>query len=135
MIELYSRNVLVSSNSIIPLNVVSVRKGKCAIESGAGSVNLNKGGVYVVTANANITSTAAGVITMQLQVNGVPQQQTIASETIAAAGDIVNVGFTTLVQVTNNGCGCCNTPTTIALENVGVEATFNNVNLVVTKVM
>lgn len=134
MIELYSRNILVSNNATIPLNVVNVRKGRCAIESGAGSVNLNKCGVYVVTANANVTSTDAGVITMQLQVNGVPQQQAIASETIAAAGDIVNIGFTTLVQVTdNNGCGCCNAPTTLVLENTGIGATYNTVDLVVYK--
>lgn len=140
MIELYSNNVTVAAGTVtptnVPLNVVSVRKGKTTCESGAGSINLNKCGVYFVAVNASGVAATAGNLTLQLAVNGQLQPDAIATQTAADTTGVNNLAFTTLVQVRdNNGCGCCDAPTVLSLLNVGEGAVYDNVNVVVTKLV
>lgn len=121
MLQAYSLNVTAAANSAIPFNNVTIEKGTTAILSAPGTINLNKAGVYMVSADAS-SATAA---TIQLSRDGVLQPQATSPS------------FTTLVQVSRNNCNCnCITsPVVIRLVNPTAAAeTFTDANIVVTKI-
>ena len=124
MLEAYSTNVTVAVDTPIPFNNVTIQKGCTARLSSPSTVQLNKCGVYMISCNASSSASA----TIQLYKNGVAQPQ--------AQSTGGSLGFTTLVQVTeNNSCACCSSPTLIQILNAGeAEATFLDTNIVVTKV-
>lgn len=122
MLEAYSLNVAVASDSAVPFNSTSVLKGCTATHPSANTFELNKCGVYKVSFDASLT----GSTTLQLFKNGVAQPQAQATG--------ANPSFTTLVQVSeNNSCCCCSSPTTIQIMNTGSEATLANANIVIDK--
>lgn len=134
MIELYSTNVTVDSNSSIPLNNISIVKGSTAIHSAPASIQLNKSGVYMVSVNASITPAAAGTVSIQLAKDNILQLNALSSAT-GAADSISALSFHTLVQVKDNNTCCCNTsPTILQILNTGQAGTFSIVNVVVTKI-
>lgn len=132
MIEVYSQNVTVASGSAIPFNVVPLELGCSTRQNDATRVNLLKAGVYKVDFNADVVASAVDDVSAQLTVNGVVVPQTVATVTPASATAVNHISFATLVRVTNNSC-CCVAPTFVSVLNTGVEATYNNVDLVVTK--
>lgn len=138
MIEVFSNGVSVASGVAIPLENVSILKGKTVINSGTRTIQFNKGGIYKVDVNATGVSTTAttGEITIQLMQNGVLSPAAISSETVANATASHALSFSTLVQVPNDNCNCCckSMPTIITIMNQGVATTFSNINVVVTKV-
>lgn len=123
MLEAYSLNVEVASDTAIPFKNVTLEKGRSTELSGDSSIQLNECGVYKVSVDA----TASASTTIQLYKNGVAQPQAQSTGT--------TLGFETLVQVPNNNCGCpCSSPTVIQVLNTGeAAATFVNANIVVTK--
>jgi len=124
MLEAYSLNVTVPTDSAIPFNNVTIRKG-CTVElNGVSTIELNKCGVYMVEVDAS----SAAATTIQLFKEGVAQAQAQSTGT--------SPSFTTLVQVSeNNSKCCCSSPTNIQIRNAGdASATFTDVNVVVTKV-
>ena len=135
MLELYSLNVEVDQNGSIPFNNVDLAKGCTAVLTAPGTVQFNKSGVYMVDVSASIAPTAAGTVSIQLAKNGVLELGSF-SVASAAAASTVNLGFTSLVQVSknNNPCDCTTNPTTIQLINTGQAGTFPIVRMVVTKV-
>lgn len=124
MLEAYSLNVTVASDTAIPFNNQSIKKGCTAELNGVSTIELNKCGVYMVSCDCSSTASA----TIQLFKNGVALPQAQSTGTSNA--------FTTLVQVpTNNSCCSCSSPTLLQVKNVGdADATFPNANIVVTKV-
>lgn len=123
MLEAYSLNVAVASDTAVPFNSTSVIKGCTATHPSANTFELNKCGVYKVSVDASLT----GSTTLQLFKNGVAQPQ--AQSTGATPS------FTTLVQVSENNTRCCCTsPTTIQIMNTGAEATLANANIVIDKI-
>ena len=123
MIQVYSTNIDVALNAAIPFNNVAIRKGCSAIESAPSTIQLNKCGIYMVSFDA----TAAASTTVQMSKDGVAQPQAQSTGT--------SLHFTTLVQVPkDNSNNCCASPTLIQMLNTGAEATFENINVVVTKV-
>ncbi len=134
MLEAYSQNVTVLTNTAIPFNSTSIQKGCTAVKSGSTTIQLNKCGVYMVEVDGSATATADGNVSIQLRKNGTLQPQAISTAT-GTTTTVVPVGFTTLVQVSeNNSCRCYDSPTVLTIDNVGVGATFNQVNVVVTKI-
>lgn len=125
MIEAYSTNVVVASESAIPFNSTTIEKGCTVTHPSPDTFNLNKCGVYMVSVDGSVEAST----TIQLFKDGVPQAQ--AQNTAGTA-----VGFETLVQVgKNNSCCPCASPTSIQIKSTGTaEATFTNVNIVITKV-
>jgi hypothetical protein len=123
MLESYSINTEVGANSFIPFNNVSIKKGCTVTKSSADTIDLNKCGVYMVSVDASAgTST-----TIQLYKDGVAQPQ--------AQSTGINPSFVTLVQVPKSNCDCpCSSPTTIQVMNT-TATTFDDINLVVTKVI
>ena len=125
MLEVYSLNVTVPADSPVPFNNVSIQKGCTAKLNGVSTIELNKCGVYMVECDASASATT----TLQLFKNGVAQPQAQSTGGTPA--------FTTLVQVTENNCGCpCSSPTNLQIRNTAdAEATLTNVNVVVTKLV
>lgn len=123
MLEAYSISTEVGALSPIPLTNVSVKKGCTAVLSGTSTIQLNKCGVYMVSLDA----VAGTSTTVEMLKNGVEQPQAQSTGT--------TLGFTTLVQVQENNCGCaCSSPTTLQFMNE-TAATFDNINVVVTKIV
>lgn len=124
MLQAYSLNVTVPTDSAVPFNNVSVKKGCTVNMNGVSSIELNKCGVYMVS----VDSSAVAASTLQLFKNGIAQAQAQATGTTPS--------FVSLIQVPqNNSCCCCSEPTVIQVKNVGdASATLSDANIVVTKV-
>ena len=134
MFEAYSLNKDLTENTAIPFDNVTIQKGCTAVLSAPATIQLNKCGVYAVHFDASVTSADAGTVTSTLYKAGVVQPQGQASASLTADG-IANLAFDTLVQVReSNSCRCCDSPTVIQILNTGIAATYNNANIVVTKV-
>lgn len=122
MLEAYSVNVDVAANTAIPFNAASVEKGCTARLTSPTTIELNKCGVYMVSCNGS----AAASTTIQLSKDGVLQPQ--------AQSTGITPSFVTLVQVAkNNTCCACSSPVILSVVNT-TEATFADVNVVVTKI-
>lgn len=133
MLEAYSTNVTVASDSSIPFNNVTIEKGCTAVLSAASSIQLNKAGIYMISVDAAGVPSEAGIMSIQLSKDGILQPQAQSAVT-GETTDTSNMSFVTLVQVKeNNTCSCCTSPTVCRVVNTGVAATYNIVNIVVTK--
>lgn len=135
MLEAYSLNQTILTNSIIPFNATSLVKGDTVNLSGVSSIQLNKCGIYEVVFNMTATATTAGNVVVQMTKNGVIQPQATRTITGTTTTTSTNVPITTLVQVSKNNTDCCcSAPTTIQFINAGVGVVANNVNICVTKI-
>lgn len=137
MLETYSQNITVNANTAIPFNSVSIQKGCTATKSDTSTIQLNKCGVYMIEfdASASASGTATGNIIVQMSKDNVLQAQALTEANSTATTDIESMSFTTLVQVSeNNSCKCCASPTVISFMNTGIEATFVQANVTVTKI-
>lgn len=151
MIEIYSKNITVGENELIPFNIVSLKKGATVTNSGSYELVFNQCGVYQLTVSAvakpaTATTTedaneaaaaaeadATTAVSINLIKDGVviPQAQSEETSTDAAA-----LSFSTLVQVNRNNNPCvCSTPVVCSIRNTGVAATFSSIDVVVTKIV
>jgi hypothetical protein len=136
MIEAYSQNINVAANAVIPLNTVSVLKGTSTKPLGAGSIELTKCGIYEVTVTCVITGETTDVLGIQLQKDGDLVPQTLAQVTVSDTNSLNTIGFSTLIQVSqNSNINCpCSIPTTINVVNVGEAATINLIRINVIRI-
>lgn len=132
MIEAYSQNINVTANSNVPFNNVKLIKGRYTTLQGAGTFQFNHCGVYHLTCNGSVTGT--GEIVLQVMKNGVVQPQTVTPIT-GAAGTDIPFALDTFIQVPNVNNGCCGqSPVEVVINNAGVDATFNLIDVKITKV-
>lgn len=119
-------NVVFNNNSI-------QTNGTSTHALGTAPISLNCPGVYIIHVTATATRAAAGTATLQLYGNNIEVVGGEASESIAAADDIVNLHFTAAVRVLPN-CPALisNLPMAITVQNTGAEITLTNVTMVVT---
>ena len=100
---------------------------------GTGTFRLNKPGYYYVAFNGDgSTLGTAGDVSIQLYNADTLVPGALASGYSAAAGNAVNLSFSTIIKVTPSCC-CSDGVASITLKNIGVEATLNNANLTITK--
>ena len=100
---------------------------------GTTSFQLNKPGYYYVSFNGIAApTTAAGDVTVQLLSNTSPVPGAIATFSSTATTDLGNLSFASIIKVLPSCCAIDNT-TTLTLTNSGVDSTYNNVNLSITK--
>lgn len=133
MLEVYSKNITVAGGTQIPLNDVAIIKGKTTEIQGAATIAINKCGVYKISVNANVTPSAAGTASIQMEKNGALVDNAI-SQCTAEADTEYALAFTTIVQVPNNNTNCpCTAPTTIAFVN-GLAGSVD-INVVVDKIV
>lgn len=136
MIETYSRNITVAANTPIPLNNVALLKGATVEKQGTATLQFNKCGIYEVCVSASVNAETAGDITIQLQKDDVLQPNSVSTATAADTSTIYPLSFTTLVQVGHNNCPCnaCAAPTNVNIINAGEPATYDAIDVVVTKI-
>ena len=132
MIEVYSDNVTVPTATAIPLENVGLKKGCSVVNTGTRTLQFNKPGIYRVDLDADATSETAtsGDIIVQLMLNGILKADAKSQETVASTTASHSLAFSTLVIVPCN----CQTPLIAVVQNVGVDAVYNHINVVVTKV-
>lgn len=122
----------VAVNGLLTFSTDRILTGCTATRNGQ-TFQLNKPGYYYVTFNADgAATTAAGDIVVALQSNGVAVPGAIATFTVAAADDAVNLAFSTIIKVPPSCCAVDNA-VSLTLVNTGVAATYTNVNINITK--
>ena len=153
MIETYSKNIDVAESTSIPLNTIALMKGCTATKSGTTAIQLHRAGIYEVNVSATAKlqalasaptsttdstptqATEPNVIAIQLYKDNVTQPQAYSAVTASNTTDLHPLSFSTLVQVpTNNSQCCCSSPVTIDVVNQGDGATYDTVDVVVTKI-
>ena len=133
MIEVYSKNVTVPSDTSVPLNNVSIKKTDAVKLSGVSTLQFNKCGVYHIHVNAVAVAQAVGAISIQLSKDGTLIPQAFSAITASDTTLQHPLSFDTLVQVSrNNNPNCmCSSPTDVELMNTGVETLFELVDVTV----
>lgn len=132
MIQVYSNNVEAGINASIPLKNLSLVKGISSTKEG-DTILLNKCGVYKVEIDGSVTIPTGTTVTVQLEVNNVLQSDALNTVT-AVADQIIPFHFDKLVQVPfSNTPSPCTSPTSIEIIS-SVAATYNHINVVVTKI-
>lgn len=122
----------VAANGLLTFSTDRILTGCTATRNGQ-TFQLNKPGYYYVTFNADgAATTAAGDIIVVLQNNGIAVPGAIATQTVAAADDAVNLAFATIIRVPPSCCAVDNTAN-LTLVNTGVATTYTNVNINITK--
>lgn len=115
------------------------KKNECGIgtfDFSGTSVSLNQRGIYEVEVTAVVSAPAAGVVTLQLEQNGVLIPAAFASETITTADtELRTLNFSYFILVDNDLI--LNYPTTTAqsltIRNTGVASTVENIVVNITK--
>ena len=107
----------------------------CTATRGADGVTftLAKTGYYYISFNAVAAATeTVGDITIALYNNGVAVPGAEATYTATTAGNNSNLSFTTIIKVPPSCC-VIDSSAKLTVVNTGVEATYSNVNINITK--
>ena len=125
----------IAANDLLSFSVNDILTG-CTVlhSSGSTSFKLNRPGFYYVsfTGVGAITGATAGAITVNLLRNGTVVPGATSTQESASATGTRTVNFSKIIQVLPSCCAVNNT-TTLAFQNAGLETTFSNVNVVITK--
>ena len=122
----------VVTDEALTFNANKIKTG-CTIThaSGTASFSLDKSGFYFITFNGDASAETAGTLSVQLFGNDTAILG--ASSAVTAAVDTTyTLSFSTLVQVLPSCCAC-NNDMTLTVVNTGVDATYSNANIVITK--
>ena len=105
----------------------------CTVTRDGSTFQLNKPGYYYVTFNAVAAATETlGELTVELYNNGVAVLGALASSTTTVAGNNSDYAFSTIIRVAPSCCAIDNTAR-LTVVNTGVDATYDNVNINITK--
>lgn len=127
-----AQDIDINENLIFAVNKVLTG---CTVTHTAGtdSFKLNKPGYYYVAFDGSASTIGtAGNVTVELFSNGAAVPGALTSTYSAAAVNVGSLGFSTIVRVLPS-CNCVDNSVTLTLQNTGVEATYTNVNLTITK--
>lgn len=128
------------------INIGSVYRRYCkkspcgvpAFSRTSNDISLQHSGIYHLTATFVASAPAAGVVTVQLNVNGEPVDGAFASETITTADTELRTLVIDYYVLVDKDC-ILNTEATVAqtisFENTGEDATFTSVIVNVDKVV
>ena len=133
MISSYnSTTQTVAANGLLTFTTDRILTGCTATRDGS-TFQLNKPGYYYVTFNAVAAATeAVGELVIELQNNGVAVPGAEAASTTVTAGNNDNYALATIIRVLPSCCAVDNAAK-LTLVNTGVAATFENVNINITK--
>ena len=122
----------IATNGLLNFTTDRILTGCTATRDGQ-TFQLNKPGYYYVTFNAvAAATTTVGELTVELYNNGVAVPGAEASYTTTTAGDNSNYAFSTIIRVLPSCCVVNNTAR-LTVVNTGVDATYTNVNINITK--
>ena len=120
------------SNGLLNFTTDRILTGCTATRNGQ-TFQLNKPGYYYVTFNAvAAATTTVGELTVELYNNGVAVPGAEASYTTTTAGENANYAFSTIIRVLPS-CPLVNNAANLTVVNTGVDATYTNVNINITK--
>ena len=123
-----------NTNEILTFATNKIISGCSVVHTeGTGSFLLKKPGYYYIFFNASGAAETAGNITVQLLNNGEVVPGAVTSGYSAANANAEALGFSTILKVLPS-CACIDNSATISLQNTGVEATFSNLNIIITKI-
>ena len=133
MISSYNTTIqAVATGDLLTFTTDRILTGCTATRNGQ-TFQLNKPGYYYVTFNADASATeTVGLLTVELQNNGVVVPGAEASSTTTTAGNVSNYAFSTIIRVPPSCCVVNNTAN-LTVVNTGVDATYTNVNINITK--
>lgn len=134
MISTFSNSIqTISTNGLLTFNTKRILTGCTAtLSSDNQTFQLNKPGYYYITFNGTAQATAAaGDVSVSLRQNSTTVPGASSTFYASAINEDGNLSFTTIIKVAPT-C-CCKDVTTIDLINSGIEATFSNININITK--
>lgn len=133
MISSYNTNTqAVVTDGLLTFTTDRILTG-CTVTRNGNTFQLNKPGYYFVTFNAVAAATATlGELTVELYNNGVAVPGAEASTTTTVAGNNANYAFSTIIRVLPSCCAIDNTAR-LTVVNTGVDGTYTNVNINITK--
>ena len=120
----------VVTNGTLPLATIVRRRG-CDVNLSGNSVAITDCGsnYYLVIVTATFTAPVAGVVTLNLQQNGVNVTGATASDTITTATtEVRSISFPAIIR-TFNSRGI----DSLSIVNSGAGATFSNIAMTVNK--
>lgn len=120
----------VAVNGIINPGTIIRRYGRNLNLSG-NAVQVAGEGYYDFDVSITLAPTAAGNVTVTAFKDGVAIPGMIASETVAAANDLVNLSLVGLVR---EGCCCCDNLSAITFVLSGTAASVTNIAIVGEKI-
>lgn len=101
-------------------------------DSGSGQFTLTSNGhcsIFEIQFNANLTSTATGLVSLAIQSNGESISGTEMDYTVVTAGDYISISASTLIRVP------CGGSVIVAVENISANsATVKDANIIIKKV-
>lgn len=100
-------------------------------EGGSTAVVFRKPGNYTIHINATAVATAAGPVTITMQVNGSNYAGATATETIAAVGDSATLSFESAIHVACNCQAITSLPTSVTFISSGTDTSYSNVAVTV----
>lgn len=122
----------VAADSTINFDTTRILTGCTVIHAdGTPTFTLTKPGYYFVTFNGVVTGTTAGTVTAELLNGAVAVPGAISSASVAV-GDITTLSFATIVRVLPS-CPSIDNTTKLTVLNSGVDTTYDNVNINITK--
>lgn len=129
--KLTSQKIL-ATGAIIPFDTI-VAQGCSASASGNTGIVLKGEGTYLIEFNATATEGGtAGLLTVQLERDGVAVPGVLASATSTAATDYEDFAFSEIIDL-KRSCLCADNSTVLTVANTGTGATFTNAYLKVVK--
>ena len=100
------------------------------INLSGNAIQISGPGYYEVNISVTAAPTEAGEVTITLFKDGVAIQGATATETGAAAGDLVNLSISTMIR---EFCSCCDGLSNLTLVLTGVNSNVTNVATTVEK--
>jgi len=119
----------VAVNGTISLGTIIRRFGPNLTLSG-DAITLSGGGYYNIEASITLAPTAAGNVTVTTYKDNVAIPGAVATETAAAANDVINLNISSLVR---EACACCEGISNINFVLTGTAASVSNIAVVVEK--
>ena len=130
MVNSYTNtSVAVASSEAIPFVNNRYIVG-CGNSHAAGSpaIVLRKPGYYLVNFNGVLSAALTGTVSAQLYDNGVAVPGATSSATIATAGDLTNISFSSVVKVLES-CACVDNTTNLTIVNTGLASTYSDAEI------
>lgn len=134
MVNSYTNtSVAVASSEAIPFVNNRYVVG-CGTSHAAGSpaIVLRKPGYYLVNFNGVLSAASTGTVSAQLYDNGVAVPGATSSATIATAGDLTNISFSSVIKVLES-CACVDNTTNLTIVNTGLASTYSNAEISVVR--
>ena len=124
-----------STDDNIVFNVDQIKTG-CTVTHASGTpvFTFNKPGYYYVTFSGVASATAAATdpIVVEMYNGATPVSGALSSALSAAADTPVHFSISTIIQVRPN-CPAIDNTVNLVVKNTGIEALYENVTIIITK--